>query len=108
MKKLLIIFTLFSYLIGAGYSEGFKLYRKGKIELRKGNIQNANALFLQAKTNFEVAAKTNSSQAFIKLAELYCNGWGVAPNKKEALTLLNKAKKLGASFISDKCLKNLH
>ena len=108
MKKMFIIISIiFSYAIGSSYSEGFKLYRQAKNVLRKGDAAKANLLFSQAKLKFEISAKKNSSQAVLKLAELYCNGWGVNADEVKASEFLSQAKKLGASFISDKCLKNL-
>jgi TPR repeat protein len=98
---------LFSYSLANTYSEGFKIYKLAKKELRLGNTSKATKLFLQAKVKFEESAKKNSSQAYLKLAELYCNGWGVKADDMKAAEYLSKAKKLGASFISDKCLKNL-
>ena len=108
MKKLFVIIAiLFSYSLGNTYSTGFKLYKEAKKELRKGDTKKANTLFLQAKSKFEESAKKNSAQAYLKLAELYCNGWGVSADEVKANEFLSQAKKLGASFISDKCLKNL-
>jgi len=108
MKKLFVIITiLVSYLSGAGYSQAFKLYKSAKKELRKDNKDKSNQLFLEAKIIFEEEAKKNSSNALLKLAELYCNGWGVVKDETKAKTYLIKAKRLGVSFISDKCLKNL-
>ena len=107
MKKLCVIITLFSYLMGDAYSNGFKFYIKAKKELRKGDIENANSLFLQAKNSFEIAQKKHSSQAILKLAEMYCNGWGVDKNDVKAKILLNQAKKYGLMNITNKCLKNL-
>ena len=107
MKKLFVIIALFSYLMGDSYSDGFNFYKKAKRELRKGNIVNANALFLQAKTNFEIAKQKHSSQAILKLAEMYCNGWGVEQNDVKAKLLLNQAKKYGLMNVTNKCLKNL-
>jgi TPR repeat protein len=108
MKKLFVIIALlFSYTLASDYSDGFKLYKQAKKALRKDKISSANNLFLQAKIKFESASK-NNTQALIKLAELYCNGWGVTQDKIQAENYLNKAKKLGVSFISSKCLKNLN
>ena len=107
MKKLFVIITLFSYLLGNGYSDGFKFYVKAKVQLRKGNNSEANALFQQAKVNFEIAQKNHSSQAILKLAEMYCNGWGVEENQVKAETLLTQAKKFGLNNFTNKCLKNL-
>jgi len=108
MKKLFVIIAiLFSYVSGSTYSEGFKLYKEAKKELRKGHIEKSKALFLEAKLKFEDGKKKNSSQSIAKLAELYCNGWGVAKDTIKAKLYLNKAKELGLSFVSDKCLKNL-
>jgi len=108
MKKLFVIIALlFSYVIANTYTEGFKLYKTAKKELRQGHTEKANNLFLRAKTKFEESAKKNSAQAYLKLAELYCNGWGVKEDEIKASEYLSQAKKLGTSFISDKCLKNL-
>ena len=109
MKKLFVIIPiLFSILMGNPYSEGFKFYKEAKRALRSGNTSDAESLFLQAKMKFEISAtKNNSSQAFLKLAELYCNGWGISQNKSIAKKYMSQAQKLGASFISNKCLKNL-
>jgi len=108
MKKLFVIISiLVSSLIGAGYSEGFKLYKQAKKELRKDNVTKANTLFLEAKIIFSDNSQKNSSNALLKLAELYCHGWGVDKDETKAKNYLQKAQKLGASFIADKCLKKL-
>jgi TPR repeat protein len=107
MKKILIATILFSFLMGDSYSDGFHFFIKAKRELRQGNADNAKMLFLQAKENFEIAQKNNSSQAILKLAEMYCNGWGVEENQVKAKILLSQALKLGLVNYTNKCLKNL-
>ena len=105
MKKLLLISIIISFSFSISYSDGYKLYKNAKKELRKGNNDKANKLFANALKIFET--DTKSSQAILKSAELYCNGWGVETNKEKAREYLNKAKKLGVSFVSDKCLEKL-
>jgi len=106
MKKLFVIIAiLFSYSLGSNYSEGFKLYKQAKKEFRKGNKNKAQTLFLKAKEKFEI--NKHSAQSIAKLAELYCNGWGVEKDTIKAKDYLNQAKKLGLSFISNRCLKNI-
>jgi TPR repeat protein len=108
MKKILLaIFLFFTFSYGSEYSDGYKFFKQGKKELNNGNKSKANILFLKAKEKFEVAVKHNSTQAMLKLATLYCNGWGVNEDKNKAKQYLNGAEKLGASFVSDKCLKTL-
>ena len=105
MKKILLSFFIMSCVLGSSYTEGYKIYKQAKYELQKGNLKEANELFNKSLTIFE--SDNKSSQSILKTAELYCNGWGVEVNKKKAKKYLNKAKTLGISFISDKCLKNL-
>jgi len=107
MKKLVVILMLLvSYSTASdGYSKGFNLYKQAKKAQRKGQIDTANKLFGQALVIFEKSK--NSSQAILKTAELYCNGWGTKEDKPKAKQLLLKAKKLGASFINSECLNNL-
>jgi len=107
MRLLIIITILVSSLLSTEYSTGFKLYKNAKKELRNNNMDKANQLFLEAKIIFEEESKKNSSNAFLKLSELYCHGWGVVKDETKAKVYLIKAKRLGVSFISDKCLKNL-
>ena len=112
MKKLFVIIAiLVSYLAGAGYSEGFKLYKQAQKALKKSDLKTANQKFLEAKIIFlDVAKNSHSSSALLKLSELYCNGWGVVKDETQAKTYLIKAKKAGASlkFVNDKCIKNLN
>lgn len=106
MKKIIIILILLiSYSMGGAYGEGYKIYKKAKVEMNKGNDAKAKELFSQSLKVFEKTK--NSSQAILKIAELYCNGWGVNKDEKKAKEYLTKAKNLGASFINDKCLKKL-
>ena len=107
MKKLLIILSLLGSLIYAdSYSEGFTLFIKAKKELRKGNTNQANNLFIKAKENF---AKDNKNPlSLLKLAVLYCNGWGVSKDKNQAKNYLNKAMSIIPNInIFDKCVKQL-
>jgi TPR repeat protein len=108
MKNIiLLIFLVFSFSYGNNYKAGYKLFKKAEKELKNGNQNKANSLFLQAKEKFEIAIKHNSTQAILKLGSLYCNGWGVTQDKEKAKQYLEQAEKLGASFFSDKCLKTL-
>ena len=106
MNKLLLVGSLlFSFVVAADYSQGYKLYKTAKRELRHGNTKKAQELF---KKSFKIFQENpNSSQAIIKIAELYCNGWGIEKNEKKAKEYLNKAEKLTGAFISNKCLKKL-
>jgi TPR repeat protein len=110
MKKLFVIIALLSsYAMGNNYTDGCKLYRQGKIALRHHKTKDAQSLFLEAKIIFDkIAKEKHSSQAILKLANMYCNGYGVVVNKSKAKQLLNEAIKFGAStqFVSP-CLKNL-
>ena len=106
MKKILFICLMFSFSIAVDtYSQGYKLYKNAKKELRHGNANKAQEIFKQSLKIFQKNPK--SSQAVLKIAELYCNGWGIEKNEQKAKEYLQKAKKLGATFISDKCLKKL-
>jgi TPR repeat protein len=106
MKKLLLICIFFSSIFAADtYSQGYKLYKTAKRELRQGNKQKAQILFQQSLKIFLENKK--SSQAVLKVAELYCNGWGVDKDTQKAKEYLQKAAKLGGTFISDKCLKTI-
>jgi len=109
VRKLLIaLILIFSYINANEYSEGFKLYKKAKHKLRNGDVKTAKSLFLQAKTNFEIADSKGSTQAELKLAALYCHGWGVNKDKQKAKMYLNKAQSQIANLnVFDKCLKNL-
>jgi len=109
MKKVFVIISLLvSSLFAGNYSTGFKFYKQAKKELRKGNKHKAEILFKQAEKEFlDVAQTQHSSQAYGKLAEIYCNGYGVKVDKAQAMIYLTEAKKYGLSFISDKCVKNL-
>ena len=105
MRQLLFVFISISYIFAVSYSDGYKLYKQAKKELRVGNAQKANKLFQESLKIFE--SSKNSSQAILKVAELYCNGWGVKEDKKKAKEYLKKAEQLGGTFTSDKCLKIL-
>ena len=106
MKILISICLLISFSIAADtYSKGYKLYKNAKRELRKGDTNKAQQLFKDAFAIFQKNPK--SSQAALKIAELYCNGWGLNKDDQKAKEYLQKAEKLGATFISDKCLKKL-
>jgi len=109
MKKVFVIIPIiFSFLVAGDYSDGFKLYIKAKKELRQGHKKAAKDLFLQARDKFLIsAANTNSSSAFMKLAELYCNGWGPNKNTVKAKEYLQKAEQLSGAMPSNKCLKKL-
>jgi len=108
MKKVFIIIPIiFSFLNAGSYSEGYKLYKKAKKELRHGHKAQAKTLFLQARDKFILAASNNSSSALVKLAEIYCNGLGTTANKAKAKEYLDKAKKLSGANPTDKCLQKL-
>ena len=107
MRKIVAVLMILFVSNGwtADYSDAFKLYKKAKVELRKNNEGEAKKLFTEAHKIF--SSIKNSSQAYMKEAELYCNGWGVNADKKKAIEYLKQAKQLGNSFVTDKCLKTL-
>jgi len=109
MKKIFVIIPIvLSFLIaGSDYSAGYKLYKKGKYQLKHGEKVKAKNLFIQARDKFIIAAANNSSSALMKLAELYCHGWGVEKNQIKAKEYLEEAQKLTGAMASDKCLKKL-
>jgi len=108
MKKVFVIIPIvFSFLVAGEYSDGYKLYKKAKYQLKHGHKAKASSLFTQARDKFIIAAAKNSSSALIKLAELYCNGWGMNKNKIKAKEYLEKAQKLTGAQPSDKCLQKL-
>ena len=106
MKKIFVIIPiLISFLMGNSYSDGYKLYKEAKKELRKGNDAKATTLFLEAKNKF--SENKTSSQSLVMIAKFYCNGWGVDEDKNKAKIYLQKAQDFGLGIIPDKCLKNL-
>ena len=109
MKKILILLALLlSMALGNNYTEGYKYYMQGKIAFNNDNSTKANVLFAKALHKFYLAAKNNNSQAILKLATMYCNGWGVKQNETTAKLYLNKVKKLIPNIhIYNECLKNL-
>jgi len=106
MRKIVFLISIvISFSFANPYTDGYKLYKEAKKELRKGDLKKSGVLFKKALVIFESDLK--SSQALLKAAELYCNGWGTESNKNKAKEYLKKAKGLGVSFVADKCLKNL-
>ena len=108
MKKVLLALILaVSYISASDYSDGFKAYIKAKHQLRDGNLDAANKMFKEALNYFEVAAKNNNVQADIKIASIYCNGWGVEKDNAKAKFYLKKTDVIANIHIFDKCLKKL-
>jgi len=107
MKKMILTLSLLaSFIYADTYSEGFKFFIKAKKELRKGNTENANSLFLKAKDDFKKSK--DNALSLVKLSVLYCNGWGVNQDKTKAISYLKQAKAIIPNINTfDKCVKQL-
>jgi TPR repeat protein len=106
-KVVMSLILVFSYLSASDYSKGFKLYTKAKHYLRSGDLDNANKLFKKSLFYFKKADQNGVIQADLKIASLYCNGWGVDKNKEIAKSYLKKTDVVANIHIFDKCLKKL-
>jgi TPR repeat protein len=106
-RVLLSLILATSYLSASDYSEGFKLYKKAKHHLKIGDSKTANHLFQESLKYFKEADKNGVIQADLKIASLYCNGWGVKKNQNIAKSYLKKTEVIANIRIFDKCLKQL-
>jgi len=103
---LLSLILVTSYINASDYSDGFKFYNKAKHHLRQGDVKSADKLFKESFNYFKEAAK-NNFQADLKIASLYCHGWGVEKDENKAKFYLKKTDVIANIHIFDKCLKKL-